>query len=449
MNSSALATQPNHANVRKRLLVLGIALASVLLSASTWFYMNRILRAQQIADATAHNRPRGNLSDLYPRWLGARELLRHGRNPYDEEITREIQQGYYGRSLDPARPEDPKDQQGFAYPVYVVFLLAPTVDFPFEVVETGFRWFLIALAAASVFLWLRVVRWKLSFACSFILAILALGWLPIVQGIKLQQLSLLVAGTLAACAASLAGGWLLCAGGLLALGTVKPQLTWPLILWLLVWAFSRWHSRRQFVFGFVIAMMLLLVGAEWVLPGWMGMFVAAIGQYHRYTQNQSVMVWMFGAIAGRILEVLCVIAAAVLAWRSRQQPAASPEFGRATALILALTVAIVPMFAPYNQVLLLPAILVLIRSAAGPQPLLPAFRLAGVIGLILLMWPWIATLGLTVAYPWITPELRENLWPLPFYSNFMLPIFVFGLAVLDHWSKPSSSRGLRDAFAAE
>ena len=94
--------------------------------------MDRILRAQQIADAAAHNRPRGNLSDLYPRWLGARELLRHGRNPYSAEITREIQQGYYGRPLDPARPDDPKDQQGFAYPAYVVFLLAPTVDLPFE-----------------------------------------------------------------------------------------------------------------------------------------------------------------------------------------------------------------------------------------------------------------------------------------------------------------------------
>ena len=108
-----------------------LALA-VVASASTWFYVNRILRAQQIADAAIHDRPRGNLSDLYPRWLGARELLQHGRNPYSAEITREIQQGYYGRPLDPARADDPKDQQGFAYPVYVVFLLAPTVDLPFR-----------------------------------------------------------------------------------------------------------------------------------------------------------------------------------------------------------------------------------------------------------------------------------------------------------------------------
>src|SRR5580692_11318806 len=102
---------------RRPLSILGFALA-VLASASTWFYVNRILRPQQIAEAAAHSRPRGNLSDLYPRWLGARELLLHRRNPYSAEITREIQQGYYGRPLDPALPNDPRDQQGFAYPAY-------------------------------------------------------------------------------------------------------------------------------------------------------------------------------------------------------------------------------------------------------------------------------------------------------------------------------------------
>ena len=52
-----------------------------------WFYADRILVGYQVADAAAHQRPRGNLSDLYPRWLGARELLLHRRNPYSDEIA--------------------------------------------------------------------------------------------------------------------------------------------------------------------------------------------------------------------------------------------------------------------------------------------------------------------------------------------------------------------------
>lgn len=431
----------------KRLrLILSLALA-VAVSVSTWFYMNRILRAQQVADAVAHDRPRGNLSDLYPRWLGARELLRHGRNPYSAEITREIQQGYYGRPLDPARPDDPKDQQGFAYPAYVVFLLAPTVDLPFAEVQTGFRWLLIGLAAASIFLWLRVVRWRVSCIVVVILIVLMLGWLPMVQGIKLQQLSLLVAALLAASGACLAGEWLFLAGGLLALATIKPQLTWPLVLWLLLWAASEWRSRRRFVFGFGLGMLLLLGGAELVLPGWLRMFIQAIGQYHQYTQNQSVLVWLFGSIMGRILEVVCVLACAWQVWRVRREPAPGAEFGRTMGLVLALTVVIVPMFAPYNQVLLAPAILILARSSVSREPVLPVVRLARVVGGVLLAWPWIATLGLSAAYIWITPAVLQRIWPMPFYSNFMVPVFIFGLALLDAWTTPV--RNLLDRAAAE
>ena len=441
---------------------LALALA-LLASASTWFYMNRILRADQLADAAAHHRPRGNLSDLYPRWLGARELLLHRRNPYSPEITREIQTGYYGRPLDPTRPDDPKDEQGFAYPVYVVFLLAPTVRLPFETVATGFRWLLVALAVATIPLWPRVLRWTVSCGAMLIFCLLSAGWLPVVQGIKLQQLTLLVAVLLAACGASLAGGWFFLAGGLLALATIKPQLAWPIVLWLLLWAASDWRARRRFIYGFALVMLLLLGGAELLLPGWLRMFVAAIGQYHRYTQNQSVLVFMFGTIAGRIFELLSVVACAAVVWRMRRRSAGSPDFGRAFALVLALTVVVVPMFAPYNQVLLAPAILMLAwreiseassqrgsgkasetSSEKTPQKNsaegrisadigLPAIRLARRIAGLLFFWPWIATLALSLASFWLTPELRHRLWPMPFYPNFILPVLIFGLALVETW----------------
>jgi len=436
--------------LQKRFFV-AFALAAVA-SASTWFYANRILKAQQLADAAAHARPRGNLSDLYPRWLGARELLKRNHNPYSPEITREIQLGYYGRPLDPARSADPrsdepKDQQGFAYPAYVVFLLAPTVGLPFETVQFAFRWILIALAVITVLLWLRVLQWKASCESAVIFAMLAVGWLPMVQGIKLQQLSLLVAGLLAACAACLSAGWLFLAGGLLALATIKPQLAWPLVLWLLVWAGSDWRTRRRFIFGFGIVMLLLLGGAELVLPGWLWMFLNAIRQYHQYTQNESVLVWLFGGVAGHIAEAASVLVCGLYLSRVRMEPATTAAFGRSLSVVLALTALIVPMFAPYNQVLLIPAILSLLHSARSGEPILPAIRLARTIGGIFVIWPWIATLGLSAAYLWLTPELRQKIYLLPFYSNFMVPVFVFGLALLDAFM--NSGRNLRDYTPAE
>jgi hypothetical protein len=420
---------------------------ALLASASTWFYMNRILRAQQIADAALHNRPRGNLSDLYPRWLGARELLRHGRNPYTPEITREIQQGYYGRPLDPARPYDPKDQQGFAYPVYVVFLLAPTVDLPWDTVQFAFRLFLIVLGAASILFWLRVLHWRATWGTKVISIVLILGWWPMVQGLKLQQLTLLVAGLLAGCGVCLSGGWLFCAGGLLALATIKPQLAWPLVLWLLLWAGSNWRLRRRFIFGFALVMMLLFGGAELVLPGWLRMFFQAIGEYHHYVQNESGLATLFGLLGGRIVGVACALACLGCVWSLRKESESTEVFGRAFALVLALAVTIVPMSALYNQVLLVPAILALVRSEIASDSILPAVRKARAIGAFLLAWPWIATLLLTAAYPWLTPGVRERVWTAPLYTSLMLPIFVFGLALLDLWM--NRTPGLRDAIPAE
>ena len=346
-----------------------------------WFYVQRVLIPYEKADAAAHERPRGNLSDLYPRWLGARELLLHHRNPYGNDVTAEIQKGYYGRELDPARPGDPKDRQGFAYPVYVVFLLAPLIGLPFHGVQVFFYWLLVGLTAASVWLWLRALRWRLPLMAVAACIAFTLGSFPAVQGIKLQQLSLLVAALLAASVACVASGFLFLGGALLALATIKPQLAWPLVAWLLLWAVSDWRARRKFVLGFVTGMALLLAGAEIILPGWWRMFAEAIGRYHEYTQNQPVLEVVLnqvlgsaaggtmGRVGGQILAVMAVLACAPVLWKLRRERTDAPGFSAATALVLALTVLVIPMYAPYNQVLLLPAILLLVRERA-------AFRVA-------------------------------------------------------------------------
>src|ERR1700722_3710676 len=204
-------------------------IVAMLAAASMWFYVDQILVPYQRSDAAAHQRPRGNLSDLYPRWLGARELLLHHRNPYGNDVTTEIQRGYYGRPLDRTRPEDPKDQEGFAYPVYVVFLLAPLIAVPFPLLQIVFYWFLAGITAASVWFWLRALRWRLPPVDVATCVLFTMGSFSAVQGIKLQQLSLLVAALLAASVTATVSGSLFVGGALLALATIKPQLAWPLV----------------------------------------------------------------------------------------------------------------------------------------------------------------------------------------------------------------------------
>src|SRR5260370_12954475 len=252
-----------------------------------WIYASRVLIPYQKFDAAAHGRPRGNLSDLYPRWVGARELLLRGRDPYSAEVAREIQAGYYGRPLDRSRPNDPSDEQGFAYAVYVVFCVAPTIELPFATVQASFFWILLVLTSASTLLWLRVLRWSAPLRTQVSLLALTLGSLAVMQGVKLQQISLLVAGLLAIAIALLVTDHPVAAGVLLALATIKPQLVLLLLCWLAIWTLADWRRRYRWALSFLATIAVLTAASEWSLTHWLPRFWLAVRAYQRYTGEIS------------------------------------------------------------------------------------------------------------------------------------------------------------------
>ena len=401
---------------------------ALLLAGSMWFYVQHVLIGYQLSYAAAHDIPRGNLSDLYPRWLGARELLLHHRDPYSFEVTREIQMGYYGRALDPARPYDPTDWQGFAYPVYVVFMLAPTITLPFSVVQTGFRWLLIALTAASMPLWLRAFRWRASAWTLVTVMAMLLGSFQAIQGFKLQQLSLLENGLLAVCAVLLAEDHLAAAGVLLALATIKPQLVLLLAAWLLLWAVSDWRAREGFVWGFAGTLAVLIAGGEAVLPGWIGRFREAVIAYRRYNNGAgSSLDLLFTPALGKALALIVVVGLAVVCWRVRRVSNHDAEFGWMMALMLAATITIAPKEAPYNQVLLIAPILLILRQMRRLWSQSFLSRATILIAAILVLWPWLAALGISLASLFYPSGKLQHAWALPLYTSVAIPLAVFAL----------------------
>jgi hypothetical protein len=409
---------------------LGLLLA-LLFAGSMWSYVQEVLVPYQKADAAAHGRPRGNLSDLYPRWLGTRELLLHHRDPYSTEVTREIQSGYYGRLLDPSRVDDPKDQQGFAYPVYVVFLLAPTIGLPFPVVQTGFRWLLVVMVLASVFLWLRVLSWRPAATVAAVVVMLTFGSFPVVQGIKLQQLSLLVGGLIAACAAALVAGYFSLAGFLLALATIKPQLALPTAAWFVLWALSDWQERQRFVWSLGLTTAVLLAASEYVLPGWMGRFRNAVVDYRQYTGGAGSLLDVLATpLLGKAIAGVAVVTVAAAGWRLRRVRHDSTAFSTMLALVLAVTVVIVPTFAPYNQILLLPAVFLIATSWRNLWGRDRPTRGACGVGMLVVLWPWLASCGLILASLFVPADTIQRAWAAPLYTSLGIPLVVLGLLTL-------------------
>src|SRR5512146_2880155 len=433
--SPTVHTAPRRRTVR-RARPLDVVLA-LLVAASMWLYVQGVLVPYQQADAVRYSRPRGNLSDLYPRWLGARELLLHGRDPYSRQVTREIQVGYYGRELDPSRPYDPKDQQAFAYPVYVAFLLAALLRLDFELVRSVFSWVLAGLIVATILLWAKALGWRLSARGKAVFVLLVMGSFPAAPGIKLQQLTVLVSALLAAAAAALAAGWLALAGLLLALSTIKPQLVVPLLICLLVWVIGDWPRRWRLLASFSLAMACLIGASQWVLPGWIGKFLAALTAYRQYTGGVSILQTLLTPVGGMIVTAGLLIALALMAWRLRLAPAGSSAFSLLLALALAITVLVIPTWAPYNQLLMLPALILLLRDWRRLIRLGRLPRLLYLLVAALVVWPWLATLYLSAAWYFQPAPVAQRGWTLPLYTSLLIPFGIMALLAIDARRRPA------------
>lgn len=417
-----------------------IALAALCL-AGMWLDVDRVMVGHQVAEAARLGTPRGNLSDLYPVWYGSRELLLHRRNPYSAEVTREIQAGYYGRPIQETRPNDPRNQQAFAYPAYVAFVLAPTVKLPFAVVRLGFFWLLALLTVASVLLWLRALRWRPGWAKVAMILLLVFGSFQVVQGLKLQQLSLLVAFFIAGALAALTDGWLATAGVLLALATIKPQLGVPVTAWLLLWSAAEWRERWRFVAGFFSVVVALAIGAEFLLPGWTGKFIGAVREYRQYAAGGRLLDQMLPSVVAVPMLALLLVGVVIGCWRIRKSGAGDPQFVLVSALVLAVTLLIPPMYPPHYQLLLLPGVFLLARDA---RPLNIVFRFMLVLAAGMMVWSWL--LAIVLAGASFFTSRAQQYWDAPLWTTVVFPIPVIaclGLMAYERFAPLRSS--LRDS----
>jgi hypothetical protein len=410
--------------------IAAVAVAS-LCAGCMWFYVQRIVVPHQEREAAQKEQPRGNLSDLYPRWLGSRELLLRGRDPYSVEVTREIQRGYWGRELDPTRAGDPKDQQGFAYPVYVAFLLAPTVRLDFAVVHPLYFWWSTGFTILSVFVWRRALGLVLPLWQMLTAVLLLLGSYPFLEAFSVQQPLLVVALILAGSFLAWRRGWLFLAGALLALATVKPQVALLPVILMLFWVSADWRQRQRWFWGFASVLLVLLGASEYVLPGWIFRFYGALRAYSAYMAGSSFLDWYVSPRWSGFCRVVLVLPIVRVCWKSRRESSDSLACRRALCLALVTAICIAPNFATYNQVLLLPSLfLIWDKREMLRNGTLLARNLTKIIA-ALVIWPWIACGILVVAKLGFHAEQFVRLaWQLPLYTTLSLPIAILALLLV-------------------
>jgi hypothetical protein len=389
-----------------------LLLVSALMTFGMWFFVDRVWAPQTEM----------HFSDLYPRWYGSRELLLHHRDPYSPAVTREIQVWAHGRPLESDPENAAKDGDRFAYPVYIAFVLAPTVGLQFPQVVSLFRFLFPVLVGASVPLWLYMLRWRCSRRTLGSLILLSLGSFPVLECLYLQQPLLLAIMFMAAAGACLTSGRLGLAGALFALATIKPQLTAFLVPWLLLWACSDWPSRKKLVWGFGSTLLLLVGFSQYLVPGWISEFIGGLSAYQRYTGNMSILTVYFTKTGSAILSVALIAAWAVLAWRMRKLTAGSRAFNFGVCATLVTTVVLIPTLYPTGQVALLPAIFFLLKEFSMIWDNGRASRLAYVGAFSLIGWPWVGAWLFVLAILAIPTERLKQFWLVPLSTLVLVPL---------------------------
>lgn len=387
----------------------------------TWLYASPLLKPYVLGTQYSAGVAGGPLADMYPSWFGTRELIVNHRSPYGQQVTESLQTAYYGHVL---ASDDHRNQQRFAYPIYIAFLFAPTVRMPFHIVQIIGFWALALITAGSVPLWLRVVRWDASWPTITTLQLLVLSSIAVVHGLELQQLSLLVGGLTAAGALLIVRRRFLAAGCLFGLAMIKPHLLLLPILWLLFWSLSQWRERKRFVIGFGATLALLVGAGEWMLPGWIGQFVQGALAYTQYAHPASLLELLLGPRGFVVGAFLLVLMLTYICFRFRSVPPDSPDFALVLALLLAANLFILPVMSPYNQVLLIPGVLILLRSEKQIWVERWLWRLAA----LALVWPWI-TAALLVVLSWLHSPLAKAWIDVPLYPTLVLPTLVIATLI--------------------
>jgi hypothetical protein len=408
------------------------AIVALAMFIGMWAYVVRVGNPNIHRQAAITGDRAGELGDLYPRWYGTQQLVLHSQNPYGRQVSEGLQLAYYGNN----EPSGRRDEQRFAYPIYVSFFLLPTVNLAFSQVRVIASVVMAVAVAISIPLWLEFIGWHLPRWRVGALVLLVLSCSPAVQALEMQQISALVCAFMAAGAFLLRRRAYVPSGILFALATIKPQMVFLLYLWLSLWTLSKWHERKNLLLSLAGGVAALTLAGQWMVPGWLGQFISAMLAYRLYAGDsaRSIVEMSFGHVVGDFLVFAILCGLAVACFRGRMEPVDSPKVSHAVALVLAISTVVLPPAAPYNHLLLLPGVLILLRE--WPSLWNSGRIVAGVSVLATgaILWPWVAAIGILLV-SFFAPVRG---WALPFYCSLIVPLSVAALLALPRMNLPLS-----------
>jgi hypothetical protein len=198
-----------------------------------------------------------------PGWLAARTWVAEGGSPYSSGVRNEAETLMHGRPADPRAGEE---LGVFAYPLPALIFYLPLATLDYEtargiwmaVLEAGLIGFVLLGQHRA---WRGSSVWGTALGMGF-----ALATVHSLQALLVGQFAILEAVLVAAAIRAVALEDDVPAGILLGLSLGKPQISFLLLPFVLLWA--SWMQRWRIVIACASTIAILYAGSLAVLPGW-------------------------------------------------------------------------------------------------------------------------------------------------------------------------------------
>lgn len=237
-----------------------------------------VIAAESVALYTVFTSKFSGGNDFFVYWLGGREYLLHGTNPFDPAVAGKIQQAIFGR---PVQPGD-KDQAYFAYPFYSLYFSWPLslLSYPWAraIWMSLLQFMLLAVTGLSI----HLAGWRPNVWLVGVTLLWGVLFYPGARALILGQFSVLVGLALLLALWSIEQRRDVWAGVLLAVTTIKPQMVILLLVFLLVWAIIQ--RRWRLIGGFFTSMLFLVISSMLLVPTWPLDFVQNAIAYAKFIQ---------------------------------------------------------------------------------------------------------------------------------------------------------------------
>lgn len=225
-------------------------------------------------------------ADFYTFWMAGKAAFTGQDSPYSAGVTEAIQMGKLGRLAKPG-----EDQMAFSYPPYSLLVVLPTVFTSFDWASSF--WLALNVSVFTALLFLQSAR-----ARNFLLT--AFLFYPAFLNLVLGTFDVLaVSGVLlffgrVAKEKRPSPAILVLTGVLLAWSTMKPQLVWLTLGFILLYAIR--EKYWYLLISFFTSLLVFGVFSFFLVPSWISDWIHQVQSYMGYVQGRPTATEFLAAV---------------------------------------------------------------------------------------------------------------------------------------------------------